>query len=78
MPEFLPGLRCRGRKESEVFGWSRSCILKNFGCQNHSRIFYPTPTSEIQLNRFLHCIPMSRALNVPVEIVQCLLIKQIN
>ena len=50
--------------KSEVFGWSR--ILNNTG--SRSRIF--CPTSEIQLDHFLHYTPK---LGIPVETVQFLL-----
>jgi len=39
----LTGLRGRRRKESKVFGWSRSRIPNN----TRSRIFCPTPTPEV-------------------------------
>jgi len=39
----------RSRKESEVFGWSQSRIFHP--------TFYPTLTTEVQLNHFLHRTP---------------------
>ena len=46
------------RKESEIFGWSRS------------RIFLSDSTPGIQLDQFLHHTPK---LGIPVEMVQFLL-----
>jgi len=60
------GLRSRSRKESEVFGWSRSRIPNNTG----SEIFCPTPTPDVQLDHLLHHIPK---LGIPVKMVQFLL-----
>jgi len=71
-----PGLRSRSRKESYVFGWSRSRIPNNTG--NRSRIFFPTPTANVRLDHFLHYTPK---LGIPVEILQFLLkllLKQIS
>jgi len=65
-----PGLRSRSRsgsrKESALFGWSRSQIPNNTG--SWSRIFCPTP--DAQLAHFLHHTPKSRIL---VEMVRFLL-----
>ena len=49
MTLFPAGLR--SGKGLEVYGWSR--IAKN----TRSRIFYPTPTPQVQLNHFLHRTP---------------------
>ena len=60
------GLQSRSRKESEVFGWSRSQIRNNTG--SWSRIFCPSP--DVQSDHFLHHTP---ELRIPVEMVQFLL-----
>jgi len=66
--ECHPGLRsrCRSRKESEVFGWSRSRIPNN--TWSWSRIFSSDSESPIAL--FLHKTPK---LGIPIEMVQFLL-----
>jgi len=56
----------RSRKESGVFGWSRSRISEN----TEVRVGFYCPTPEVQLNHFLHHTPK---LGIPVEMVQFLL-----
>ena len=68
------GLRSRSRKESEIFGWSRSRIPDNTG--SRSRFFCRTPTPDVQFDHFSHHTPK---LGIPVEMVQFplkLLLKQ--
>jgi len=42
---YLRGLWSQSRKESDVFGWSRSRIPNNTG--SRSRVFCPTPTLDV-------------------------------
>jgi len=47
-----PWLRSWSREESAVFGWSRSRIPNNTWSRSWNRIFFPTPTPDVQLNHF--------------------------
>ena len=57
---YLRGLWSQSRKESDVFGWSRSRIPNNTG--SRSRVFCPTPTLDVQLDHFSNHILKLRIL----------------
>jgi len=62
------------RNESEVFGWSRSRILKTLGVG----VGFFCPTPDVQLDHFLH---HTLKFGIPVDMVQFLLkllLKQIS
>jgi len=61
-----PGLRNRSRKESEVLGGIGFLTTLGVGVG----FFRPTPTTDVELNHFLH---HTRGLGIPVEMVQFLL-----
>jgi len=68
------GLRSRSRKESEIFGWSRSRIPDNTG--SRSRFFLSDSNPGCPIRSFSHHTPK---LGIPVEMVQFplkLLLKQ--
>jgi len=60
-----PGLSSRSLKQSEDFGWSQS------------RIFCPTPTQEVRLDRFLHHTPKLGIFFEMVQFLMKLWLKQI-
>ena len=53
------GVGVGGARSRVFFGWSWNRIPKKTKSRNGcgSRIFYPTPTPEVQLNHFLHRTP---------------------